>query len=65
MSLFRADGRALLEIDDDGKGFDPAASKEKGQGLSNLEERANSLGGELEVVSATGDGTTIRVRVPL
>ena len=65
VSLFRADGRALLEIDDDGKGFDPAASKGKGQGLQNLAERANSLGGELEVVSATGDGTTIRVRVPL
>ena len=65
VSLIRADGGALLEIDDDGKGFDPAASKEKGQGLSNLEERANSLGGELEVVSATSDGTTIRVRVPL
>ena len=65
VSLFRADGRALLEIDDDGKGFDPAASKVKGQGLQNLAEGANSLGGELEVVSATGDGTTIRVRVPL
>jgi signal transduction histidine kinase len=65
VSLIRTSGGALLEIDDDGRGFDLDAARGKGHGLRNLEDRARSLGGELEVRSAATDGTTIRVRIPL
>jgi signal transduction histidine kinase len=59
------DGEAVLEIDDDGRGFDPGAASEKGHGLRNLEERAASLGGELRVRTVAGEGTTISITIPL
>jgi signal transduction histidine kinase len=58
------DSRALLEIDDDGRGFDPSVGTE-GMGLANLADRVGSLGGELTVDSIDGEGTTIRARIPL
>jgi signal transduction histidine kinase len=65
VSLARSDdGSALLEIDDDGRGFDPRAAIGTGHGLGNLEERAASMGGKLNVESAVGQGTTIRVSIP-
>ena len=65
LSLRRAaDGYALLEIDDDGRGFDPATRSE-GMGLSNLAERVASLGGDLTIESFAGEGTTVRARIPL
>ena len=66
LSLARSDTVALLEIDDDGQGFDPAAaSGGGGQGLRNLRERAASLGGEISIQSTPGEGTTVRVTIPL
>lgn len=59
------DGAALLEIDDDGRGFDPAAARGTGHGLGNLDERAASLGGKLSIESKPGEGTTVRVSIPL
>lgn len=52
-----------LEIIDDGAGFDVDAPS-SGRGLTNLRERAAALGGDLEIFSAAGVGTTIRVSVP-
>jgi signal transduction histidine kinase len=66
LTLRRMEPRtALLEIDDDGKGFDPKAAAGKGQGLENLEARANSLAGTLKIDSSPGEGTTVRVLIPL
>ena len=65
LSLHRRDGLALLEIDDDGHGFDEAKVERKGQGLRNLRDRAQSLGGELSIKSSADDGTTIRIAIPL
>ena len=62
---FGDDGAAVLEIDDDGRGFDPAAARETGNGLGNLQQRAEAVGGALEMQSEPGDGTTIRVTIPL
>jgi two-component system, NarL family, sensor histidine kinase DevS len=59
VSLRRNGGGIVLEIDDDGRGFDVDATTE-GMGLANLRERAESLGGRLEVESTPGDGTTVR-----
>ena len=46
--MFRDGEDAVLEIDDDGRGFDEATIR-RGDGLSNLEHRAESLGGSLTI----------------
>ena len=50
-------------ISDDGKGFDTSLRKE-GRGLWVMRERAESVGGSLEILSRTGAGTEIRLEVP-
>ncbi len=62
--LVRSDGGALLEVDDDGKGFDPASVR-RGEGLTNLEERAAAVGGSTLIESSPEHGTTVRVALPL
>jgi signal transduction histidine kinase len=64
LSLYRDGGKAVLEIDDDGKGFDPASTR-RGEGLANLEERAAALGGTASIQSGAGRGTTVRIVLPL
>jgi len=64
LSLTRTEDRAVLEIDDDGVGFD-ASSVPRGDGLTNLEQRAQSAGGRTLIESAPGRGTTVRVELPL
>jgi NarL family two-component system sensor histidine kinase YdfH len=54
----------LVEVRDDGRGFDPSAAVENGHyGLLGLRERARSTGGVLEIVSRAGEGTTLRLRL--
>ena len=64
LSLHRDGERAALEIDDDGKGFDPRATR-RGDGLTNLEKRAEALGGEASIESSPTQGTTVRIYAPL
>ena len=64
VSLKRVDGMALLEIDDDGAGFNPIAAAHSGQGLRNMAERSASMDGRLSIDSGT-TGTTVTVRLPL
>jgi signal transduction histidine kinase len=64
VSLFRDQDVAVLEVDDDGRGFDPAQATGAGQGLHNLQERAAALGGRAEIHSVPGDGTKVRVTIP-
>jgi signal transduction histidine kinase len=52
-----------LRIEDDGRGFDPEAAT-SGFGLLGMRERAELLGGSLEVASTPGDGTVIVARLP-
>jgi PAS domain S-box-containing protein len=52
------------EIADDGRGFDPAPVRE-GLGISGMRERASALGGKLEIESAPGEGTSVKVEAPL
>jgi two-component system NarL family sensor kinase len=72
--LFPQRDRMVLEVADDGTGFDPAAPAAgdwqlgggpTGFGLAGMRERAELLGGRLEVSSAPGRGTTVRLTVPL
>ena len=52
----------LIEVSDDGRGFDPGSAR-AGVGLSAMRERAEGLGGNFEVRSRPGRGTEITVRV--
>ena len=64
VSLRHEAGTGLLEIDDDGAGFEPSTVR-RGQGLANLEDRAAAMGGKASVTSDPGEGTTVRVELPL
>lgn len=55
----------LLEIADDGCGFEPTHRKPGRFGLDTMRERTRLLGGRLEIASRPGDGATIRARCPL
>lgn len=58
------DSSLLLEIADNGCGFDPDTAKTHGgMGIHNIQERTEALGGELEIISQPGEGTRIRVRI--
>ena len=52
-----------LEIKDDGIGFDPTRARTGGMGLRTMRERAQLLGGTLDVHSAPDAGTSVIVRV--
>lgn len=56
---------AVLEIDDDGVGFNVDGDAPTGLGLGNLRSRAESLGGRLTISSPPGEGTTVQVHLPL
>jgi signal transduction histidine kinase len=58
------DGWLEMRVADDGDGFDPATALE-GMGLNNMRERIRTLGGELTIQSAPGQGTTVLARVPV
>jgi signal transduction histidine kinase len=58
------DGLLVIEVRDSGQGFD-AESVTPGHGLGNMAERAAILGADLDLVSVPGEGTTVRLRVPL
>jgi signal transduction histidine kinase len=58
---YRTDGTVRLEVCDDGRGATVAAD---GFGLIGLRERAERLGGTVDIESAPGGGTTLRVEVP-
>ena len=65
LSLLRQQEHAVLEIDDDGQGFDAREVPAAGQGLRNIRERARALGGDVVLESTPGEGTTLQVRLPL
>ena len=59
-------GRLILEVTDNGCGFDPQAVQDKGgQGLMSMRERAARIDGVLTVLSTQGQGTTVRVEVEM
>jgi two-component system, NarL family, sensor histidine kinase UhpB len=70
LELDEEDGRAELRVRDDGVGFDPGAIPRAGSegpgaglGLGGMAERARLVGGELDVRSAPGGGTSVTLRV--
>jgi signal transduction histidine kinase len=63
ISLKREDQRFILEVQDNGVGFDPAWRKEASFGLMSIRERALVLGGGVDISSVPGR-TVIRVCFP-
>lgn len=68
--LERRNGVVATILEDDGRGFDVEATlaspdKARRLGLRGMRERVALLGGELEIESAEGAGTTLYVRIPL
>lgn len=61
LKLKLEDGECELELADDGCGFDPAGSS---LGILGMRHRISALGGQLDLSSTPGQGTTLRVRVP-
>jgi signal transduction histidine kinase len=63
--LHSNDGRLVLEVADDGVGFEPGATglQSRRLGLTSMKERAQRLGGTLELRSAPGAGTTVHLEV--
>jgi signal transduction histidine kinase len=61
--MVRLGTEPLLEVTDDGAGFDPDDPELRSHhlGLTSMEERAMELGGRLEIASVRGRGTTIRL----
>ena len=59
-------GTLVLEVSDDGTGFDPGRPELRARhlGLTSMEERARELGGHLEIRSRPGAGTTVRLELP-
>ncbi|HXM55348.1 MAG TPA: PAS domain S-box protein [Candidatus Dormibacteraeota bacterium] len=64
LSLYADEDAAVLEIDDDGRGFAPGEGRDGGWGLRNLRERAEAMGGSFEIESVPDEGTTVRLRLP-
>ena len=66
VSLARADGEIVLEVSDDGRGFEVQAPAKAGSfGLIGLRERASLMGGAISFDSVPGGGTRVQLRVPL
>jgi PAS domain S-box-containing protein len=58
------DEAILLEVTDDGRGFDPGSAR-AGVGLSAMRERVEGLDGKIEIRSRPGEGTKVTVMVPV
>jgi signal transduction histidine kinase len=56
-------GHLLIEVQDDGRGFEPTGVKKSG--LRGLEDRISALGGRVEVTSRPGHGTELRAYLPI
>lgn len=66
LQLWTAPERVLLEISDNGRGFDlRRMSVTLGHGLSNMHTRARKVGGDVEITSEEGKGTTVLAWVPV
>jgi signal transduction histidine kinase len=60
--MFYSDGFLDVSVHDDGTGFAPADNI-SGNGLSNMRQRLHNVGGSCFVESASGQGTTVRMRL--
>jgi signal transduction histidine kinase len=64
IAISTSDDTLHLTVEDNGRGFDPAALSSR-LGLAGMRERMSLVGGNLEVESSPGTGATILARIPL
>ncbi len=65
VSVWTTEDRVIMEVHDNGKGFDLGKMTTTiGHGMANMQTRARSVGGEVDVSSTPGEGTTILAWVP-
>lgn len=65
ITLTRNEASYFLEVRDNGRGFDPALRPDKSFGLLGIRERALMLGGDVDISSAPGRSTSIKVHIPI
>jgi signal transduction histidine kinase len=65
LSLRREGDLAVLEVVDDGRGFDPGSEVDSGHGLRNFRERAAEVGADVEIDAAPERGTRLAVRLAI
>lgn len=67
LTLSCLDDRVVLDVRDDGVGFDPNETPGRGRGfgLPGMRERAGALGGTVEVETERGAGTAVRAAIPV
>ncbi|UZJ62705.1 transporter substrate-binding domain-containing protein [Pseudomonas sp. KU26590] len=65
LSLTLRDGVLCMRIADDGKGFDLRAERPASFGLVGMRERVLIMGGQLHLDTLPGEGTTLRIHIPL
>lgn len=64
VNLLRENGHLTLTVSDDGQGFDPSSvDAERHLGIRGMQERAEMVGGTLEIESEPGQGTTVRLAI--
>lgn len=64
VAMQKQGGFVLLEITDDGEGFQTSPAIINGFGLQGMRDRAKQLGGTCEIQSSPDNGTTVRLRLP-
>jgi signal transduction histidine kinase len=65
ISLWSTGERVLMEIHDNGRGFEMETMNATiGHGLANMQTRARSVGGDVDISSVVGEGTTVLAWVP-
>ncbi|MBM9620807.1 sensor histidine kinase [Streptomyces zhihengii] len=68
VTLTYLDDQVVLDVADDGRGFEPAATAPagvRGHGLPAIRARVQQLGGTLTIESAPGEGTVLSAAIPL
>ncbi|TME08472.1 MAG: PAS domain S-box protein [Chloroflexi bacterium] len=65
LRLCQTSEAVILEVRDNGRGFDATASFPGHLGLHSMQERVKGLGGVLQIESAPGQGTCVRAQVPV
>jgi NarL family two-component system sensor histidine kinase LiaS len=64
LSLYEREHQYILQLEDNGQGFERSEIPSASHGLSTMRERAQKLGGSTEIFSKLGSGTRVRVQIP-
>jgi len=64
VDLRLAEAQLHLSVSDNGRGFETAQQSE-GNGLHSMSKRAKAMGGEMKIESSVGQGTCVRLHLPL